>query len=214
MIGAGHAGGGDHARGETDDRLLAAGRSELRGERVELTYVEFEILAALAQQPRPRLRPRHAARARLGRQRLPRPAHDRRPHPPPAREDRARRQGARVPVHGARRRLPLPRREARRWTATSERPAPALGGAPRSNSVRTGSSCCPSRSPPRAVGFVYLYVVPQLSSSLTAERLERLEQQGGDELDRLRERRPGRGLEPARARRRSCAGAPPTSTRG
>jgi two-component system, OmpR family, sensor kinase len=38
-----------------------------------------------------------------------------------------------------------------------------------------------------AVGFVYLYVVPQLSSSLTAERLERLEQQGGEELDRLRE---------------------------
>lgn len=36
-----------------------------------------------------------------------------------------------------------------------------------------------------AVGFVYLYVVPQLSSSLTAERLERLEQQGGEELDRL-----------------------------
>ena len=37
-----------------------------------------------------------------------------------------------------------------------------------------------------AVGFVYLYVVPQLSSSLTAERLERLEAQGGEELDRLR----------------------------
>ena len=37
-----------------------------------------------------------------------------------------------------------------------------------------------------AVGFVYLYVVPQLSSSLTSERLERLEQQGAEELDRLR----------------------------
>ncbi len=37
-----------------------------------------------------------------------------------------------------------------------------------------------------AVGFVYIYVVPQLSSSLTAERLERLEQQGATELDRLR----------------------------
>jgi two-component system OmpR family sensor kinase len=36
-----------------------------------------------------------------------------------------------------------------------------------------------------AVGFVYLYVVPQLSSSLTADRLERLEQQGSEELDRL-----------------------------
>jgi len=45
-----------------------------------------------------------------------------------------------------------------------------------------------------AVGFVYLYVVPQLSSSLTAERLERLEQQGGRELDRLRASG-GQGLE-------------------
>jgi signal transduction histidine kinase len=32
-----------------------------------------------------------------------------------------------------------------------------------------------------ALGFVYLYVVPQLSSSLTAERLERLEQQAGEQ---------------------------------
>ncbi len=37
-----------------------------------------------------------------------------------------------------------------------------------------------------AVGFVYLYVVPQLSSRLTSERLERLEEQGTEELDRLR----------------------------
>lgn len=37
-----------------------------------------------------------------------------------------------------------------------------------------------------AVGFVYIYVVPQLSSSLTSERLERLERQGAEELDHLR----------------------------
>lgn len=36
-----------------------------------------------------------------------------------------------------------------------------------------------------AVGFVYLYVVPQLSSSLTSERLERLETQGSVQLERL-----------------------------
>lgn len=36
-----------------------------------------------------------------------------------------------------------------------------------------------------AVGFVYLYVVPQLSSSLTAERIERLEQQASTELGQL-----------------------------
>jgi two-component system OmpR family sensor kinase len=36
-----------------------------------------------------------------------------------------------------------------------------------------------------ALGFVYLYVVPQLSSSLTAERLERLEQQAGEQASDL-----------------------------
>jgi len=36
-----------------------------------------------------------------------------------------------------------------------------------------------------AVGFIYLYVVPQLESSLTAEKLRRLERLGGDEGARL-----------------------------
>jgi len=36
-----------------------------------------------------------------------------------------------------------------------------------------------------AVAFVYLYVVPQLSSKLTTEQLERLEREGAGELDRL-----------------------------
>ena len=82
---------------------------EVRGAPVQTTFVEFEILVALATSPGPRVDARHAAHAHLGRQRLPRPAHDRRAHPPPAREARARREGPRVPVHRARRRLPLPR---------------------------------------------------------------------------------------------------------
>ena len=36
-----------------------------------------------------------------------------------------------------------------------------------------------------AIGFVYLYVVPQLRSSLTDEKLERLEEVGTDESSRL-----------------------------
>ena len=36
-----------------------------------------------------------------------------------------------------------------------------------------------------AVGFIYLYVVPQLRSSLTAERLQRLEQVASGGADRL-----------------------------
>ena len=38
-----------------------------------------------------------------------------------------------------------------------------------------------------AVGFVYLYVVPQLSSSLTAERLQRLEAAGAEQAPRFEE---------------------------
>ena len=57
-------------------------------EHVQLTYVEFEILAALARRPGPRVHARDAARAHLGRLDLPRPAHRRRPHPAPAREAR------------------------------------------------------------------------------------------------------------------------------
>ena len=65
-------------------------RVTVRGEDAQLTYVEFEILAALAQLPGSRARPHDAARARVGGRRLPRPAHDRRAHPPPAGEARAR----------------------------------------------------------------------------------------------------------------------------
>ena len=36
-----------------------------------------------------------------------------------------------------------------------------------------------------AIGFVYLYVVPQLESSLTAEKLRRLERLGAEQAPRL-----------------------------
>src|SRR5215210_7672142 len=36
-----------------------------------------------------------------------------------------------------------------------------------------------------AIGFVYLYVVPQLRSSLTAQKLQRLEQVGAGQTQRI-----------------------------
>ena len=57
---------------------------------------------------------------------------------------------------------------------------------PRIDSVRTRLVLLFFAITATAIGFVYLYVVPQLSSNLTSERLERLEQQGGEELGRLR----------------------------
>ena len=63
---------------------------EVRGEPVQLTYVEFELLRTLAAQPGPRLQPPDAARGALEERRLPRPAHDRRPRAASAREARGR----------------------------------------------------------------------------------------------------------------------------
>ena len=37
-----------------------------------------------------------------------------------------------------------------------------------------------------AIGFVYLYVVPQLESNLTAQKISRLETQGSAQVARLR----------------------------
>ena len=51
-----------------------------------------------------------------------------------------------------------------------------------------------------AVGFIYLYVVPQLRSSLTAEKLRRLEQVAGAQSSQLGRRDDG----PA-SRRGACA---------
>jgi len=77
--------------------------------------------------------------------------------------------------------------------ARARGPGPRAARAPLA-SVRTRLVLLSFAITAAAVGFVYLYVVPQLRSSLTAERLERLEQQGGSELDRLRSAA-SRGLE-------------------
>ena len=61
----------------------------LRGEEIRLTYVEFEILGALARSPGPRAQRARRCSSTSGGFRLPRPAHRRRPHPPPAGEARA-----------------------------------------------------------------------------------------------------------------------------
>ena len=87
------------------DEPIAAGALEIdferrvvtvrRRARAKLTYVEFEILATLAGAPGRVMTREMLLEQHLGRLGLPRPAHDRRPHPPPAREARARR--ARAP---------------------------------------------------------------------------------------------------------------------
>ena len=110
---------------------------------------------------RPRLHARHAAGARVGRLGVPRPADDRRPHPAPAGEDRDRPQGARVPVHGARRRLPVPGRRG-----LTEHDRPAVAAQPAGGRVRADRA--------RRVGTIYLTVTPRLEERLRDQKLDRL----------------------------------------
>ncbi len=140
-------------------RIDFAKRSvRVRGEEVQTTYVEFEILTALATNPGRVWTRDMLLDADLGRQRLPRPAHDRRPHPSPAREARARRQGAGVPLHRARSRLPVPRH----------------GGVTplRSLTLRLALPFCAIVI--AAIAIVYLGVAPSLESSLRDQRLDTL----------------------------------------
>src|SRR5262249_61001962 len=157
-------------RRRPDDRLRAPhGVRARRGCQPHLRRVRAPGGAGDLAGARPH--PRGAARARVGRLGLPRPAHDRRPYPPPAREARARLEAARIPVHGPRRRLPLSRSGGVMATA-AERGARRYT---RLNSVRNRLLLLFFAITSAAVGFVYLYVVPQLRSSLTGEKLQRLE---------------------------------------
>ena len=123
---------------------------EVRGEAVRLTYVEFEILAALARAARARVQPDDAARARLGRRRLPRSAHDRRPYPASAREARGRAEDAGADPDRARGRLSLQGRGDRR----------------RGRSLRNKIALLFFLITAAAFGVIYFCVVPQLESSL------------------------------------------------
>ena len=77
---------------------------EVRGEPVQLTFIEFEMLAVLASSRRRILTPR-APRAPARRRRLPGAPHDRRPCSPSAREGRARSERSRADPHDSRRRV-------------------------------------------------------------------------------------------------------------
>jgi two-component system OmpR family sensor kinase len=67
------------------------------------------------------------------------------------------------------------------------------------NSVRNRLALLVFAITAAAVGFVYLYVVPQLRSNLTAEKLDRLERVGGEQIARL-DRAMRRGVSQARLR--------------
>ena len=84
--------GRGRGRARGDGRALdvaAPHRRRATASRVQLTYVEFEILRSADALARSRAQPPRAARERLGVGRLPRAAHDRRARPAPAREARA-----------------------------------------------------------------------------------------------------------------------------
>ncbi len=80
----------------------------VRGEEVQLTFVEFELLRVLGVGAWPCLLAPPAARAPARWSRLSRAAHDRRPRPASPREDRERPARAGADPHRAGRRLPVP----------------------------------------------------------------------------------------------------------
>src|SRR3954468_24850528 len=99
---------GRRVRGTGDDRpARAPGHRRRRAGARDVLRVRGALVPHGA--PRQALHPPGAAARDLGRQRLPRPARDRRPHPPPAREARGEARGAEPHPHRARRGLPVPR---------------------------------------------------------------------------------------------------------
>ena len=82
---------------------------DVREEPVQLTFIEFELLAVLASNPGVVFLAARAARAAPRQRRLPRAAHDRRARPPPAGEDRERSEQSRADPHDPGGRLPLQR---------------------------------------------------------------------------------------------------------
>ena len=156
---------GSPARRPGRARPRAAPRDAWTAAPVRLTFSEFELLACLMGRPGYAFNRQELLRAHLGRQRLPRPAGHRRPHPPPAREAR----GAPGPAE------PDPRPSRARATASGSHEAEAaralLAGAapgrpavappdgarphqrrlarpsPRSSSSRRCSRTCAPRAP-------------------------------------------------------------------
>ena len=88
---------------------LAARRATLAGEELSLSRKEFDLLAELDPQRRPRRHPRGDDGPRLGRELVRLHQDARRPRPLAARQARGDGRERDVPAHGARRRLPLPR---------------------------------------------------------------------------------------------------------
>src|SRR5581483_11535600 len=138
-----------------DRRAAADGDEARRSHRAHVRRVRAPADARVA--ARPGLQPPHAARSPVEERRLPRPADDRRPCPPPAREARGRASHAGAHPHRARRRLPLSR-ALMPFRGVGSRLALALLG------VVVG-----------ALAIVYVIVVPSYSNSLEQNALGNLQ---------------------------------------
>ena len=169
--------------------------------RCALTHSEFEVLRALLRRRRAAaVAPRAAARD-LRRRRVPRPAGDRRPRPPRAREARGRGRRPGRDRHRARRGLPHARR-------VSGGPARPLGPALEARRSRWSRRAPRRSSPPIAA------LVPPLEHRIAADRLDEMRQLAGTARARPAPL-PARDLRPrsprARAARRATSSAAPAA---
>ena len=131
---------------------------EVRGEPVQLTFIEFEMLVVLASESRRRVLAAGAPRAPARRRRLPGAADDRRARPPSPREDRARSEQSRADPDDPRRRLSLPSGVVSLPGGIRVRIVLVLVG------IVAG-----------ALGAAYMIVVPSLERRLVDARLDQLE---------------------------------------
>ena len=142
---------------------------EVRGEPVQLTFVEFELLALLASNPGVVYSRRQLLERLRGRRGLPRAAHDRRARAPSAREDRAGAARAGADPDRARRRLPLPRRMS------------IPGG------IRVKLSLALLVIVGGALLAAYAIVVPSLERRLVDAKLDQQQSRRRDPRDQLRD---------------------------
>src|ERR687895_703001 len=173
--------GADRGRRPTGRLREAPGRRAGRGRAAHLRRVRDP--RRVGAQPGAGVQPHDAAGARLGRRRLSRPAHDRRPHSPPPGEARARAEASRADPDRARRGVPLPR---------PMRPF---------RSLRNKIALLFFAITATAFGVLYFTVVTQPESNLEERRLHDLELVAGTAKPALEELLIGETPEPTINRR-------------
>src|SRR4051794_13985429 len=167
------------ARWPADRPRQANGRARWRAGQAHVLRIRDPAVPCAP--ARPCLQPRRAARARARRLRVPRPAHDRRAHPPPAREARSRSCESAADPDRAPSGVPLPGE---------------VRGPLRLRSLKNKLALVFCGITLIAMAGVWFYVVPQLESNLRQQRQDELKRVALATIDPLKRAAGGRKYSP------------------